>query len=315
MSSFWSGWIIVLTIGHLIALIVLLRWNMKNYTDVAEGDNMGHEFDGISELNNPLPKWWTYLFWICLGWAFLYLALYPGLGNFQGLLGWSSSNQDVRSLEESEQARLQAIEDGQIVQYDRERARAEDVYGPIFAQYASMSIEDIADDSEALRIGQRLFLQNCAQCHGSDARGGIGFPNLTDGVFNWGHNPADIKTTIMGGREAAMPAFGEQLGEQGIREMAAYVLSLSGRNVDRELARAGETQFAVCAACHGMDGKGNPAMGSPDLTNNVWLYGGSQRAVEETLRHGRNGVMPRWDSILGEDKVQILSGYIYSLNN
>lgn len=145
--------------------------------------------------------------------------------------------------------------------------------------------------------------------------GGIGFPNLTDGVFNWGGSPADIKHTLMQGRVAEMPAFADQLGEQGIREMAAYVLSLSGRNVDRDLARAGEANFVTCAACHGMNGKGNPALGAPDLTNNVWLYGGSQRAIEETLRHGRNGVMPRWDSILGEDKVQILSGYIYSLNN
>lgn len=315
MSSFWSGWIIVLTLGHLIALIVLLRWNMKNYTDVEEGENMGHEFDGISELNHPLPKWWTYLFWICLAWAFLYLALYPGLGNFQGLLGWTSSNQHVLSLEDSERQRLQALEDGRIVQYDRERARAEEVYGPLFASYANQSIEEIAGDSEALRVGQRLFLQNCAQCHGSDARGGIGFPNLTDGVFSWGGTPADIKHTLMQGREAQMPAFADQLGEQGIREMAAYVLSLSGRNVDRDLARAGEANFAACAACHGQNGTGNTALGAPNLTDNVWLYGGSQRAIEETLRHGRNGVMPRWDSILGEDKVQILSGYIYSLNN
>lgn len=314
MSSFWSGWIIVLTIGHLIALIVLLRWNMKNYTDVEEGESMGHEFDNITELNNPLPKWWTYLFWICLVWAFLYLAMYPGLGNYKGLLGWSSSNQGVLSLEESEQARIQALEENRIVQYDRERARADDVYGPIFAQYANQSIEEVAQDPEALRVGQRLFLQNCAQCHGSDARGGIGFPNLTDGVFTWGGDTADIKHTIMTGREAQMPAHGEQFGEQGVREVAAYVLSLSGRNVDRDLARAGEARFAVCAACHGQDGTGTPALGAPDLTNNVWLYGGSQRAVEESIRHGRNGVMPRWDSILGEDKVQILSGYIYSLN-
>lgn len=315
MSSFWSGWIIVLTIGHLIALIVLLRWNMKNYTDVDEGDNMGHEFDGITELNNPLPKWWTYLFWILLGWAFLYLALYPGLGNFQGLLGWSSSNQEIRSLEESREAAERAREEGRVVQYDRERARAEEVYGPIFAQYANMPIEQIATDNEALRIGQRLFLQNCAQCHASDARGGIGFPNLTNGVFNWGGAPEQIKATIMQGRQAEMPPALEQLGEQGVREVATYVLSLAGRNVDRDLARAGEARFGLCAVCHGADGTGNPAMGAPDLTRDVWIYGGSQRAIEDTIRYGRNGVMPRWDTILGEDKVQILSGYIYSLNN
>ncbi|MCC5855045.1 MAG: cytochrome-c oxidase, cbb3-type subunit III [Idiomarina sp.] len=314
MSSFWSAWIIVLTLGTLIALMILLKWNMSNFTDVEEGESMGHSFDGIEELNNPLPKWWTILFWACFAWGFLYLALYPGLGNFPGLLGWTSSNQGIRSLEESREMTAQAIAEGRNVQYVRERQRAEEVYGPIFQQYASLSIDEIAKNPEALRIGQRLFLQNCAQCHGSDARGSLGFPNLTDGVFNWGGTAEHVYVTLMEGRVAEMPAFLDQLGEQGISDVATYVLSLSGRAVDREAARRGEQQFAVCAACHGMDGKGNIALGAPDLTNNVWLYGGSQRAVEETLRYGRNGVMPRWDEILGEDKVKILSGYVLSLN-
>lgn len=314
MSSFWSGWIIVLTLGTLIALMILLKWNMKNYTGVEEGESMGHAFDGIEELNNPLPKWWTILFWACFAWGFLYLAFYPGLGNFQGLLGWKSSNQKVLSLEESREAAKRAREQGLAVQYDREIRRAEDEYGPIFQQYAQLSIEEIAHNEDALRIGQRLFLQNCSQCHGSDARGSVGFPNLTDGVFSWGGTPDDIYTTIMDGRQAQMPAHVDQLGEQGIQEVTAYVLSLSGRTVDRDLARAGEQRFVVCAACHGQDGTGNKLLGSPDLTDNVWLYGGSQRAVEETLRYGRNGVMPQWEFILGEDKVKILSGYIFSMN-
>jgi len=314
MSSFWSIFITVLTLGYLIALVILLRWNMKNFTGVEEGESMGHEFDGIEELNNPLPKWWTILFWACLAWGFLYLALYPGLGNFQGLLGWSSSNQDIRSIEESREAAERAREQGLNVQYDRERARADQVFGPIFEQYAAMDIEEIAVDKDAIRVGQRLFLQNCAQCHGSDARGSRGFPNLADGVFNWGGSPDQIFTTIYDGRVAEMPAHGEQFGEQGVEEVTAYVLSLSGRSVDRELARAGEQRFAVCAACHGQDGTGNPAMGAPDLTNNNWIYGGSQRAVAESIRDGRNGVMPAWDYILGEDKVKILSGYVLSLN-
>ncbi|RUO22380.1 cytochrome-c oxidase, cbb3-type subunit III [Aliidiomarina iranensis] len=314
MSSFWSWWIIVLTLGTLVGIAILLKWNMNNFTDVEEGESMGHEFDGIIELNNPLPTWWTVLFWLCLAWGLLYLILYPGLGNFKGLLGWQSSNQHVLSLEESQQAVIDAREAGLNIEYDRELARADAVYGPIFQQYASMDIEAIAEDRGALRIGQRLFLQNCAQCHGSDARGSLGFPNLTDGIFSWGGSAENIYTTLMEGRKAQMPAFLDQLGEQGITEVASYVLSLSGRSVDRDLARAGEQRFAVCAACHGQDGKGNIALGSPDLTNNVWLYGGSQRAVEETLRYGRNGVMPRWDEILGEDKVKILSGYVLSLS-
>ncbi|CUS48986.1 MAG: cbb3-type cytochrome c oxidase subunit III CcoP [Idiomarinaceae bacterium HL-53] len=314
MSSFWSGWIIVLTLGTLIALMILLRWNMKNFTDVEEGESMGHSFDGIEELNNPLPKWWTILFWACFVWGFLYLAFYPGLGNFQGLLGWKSSNQGVLSLEESREATERAREQGLYVRYDRELVRAEEEFGPIFQQYAQLSIDEIAHNEDALKIGQRLFLQNCSQCHGSDARGSTGFPNLTDGVFAWGGSAENVYTTLMEGRRAQMPAFLEQLGEQGITEVAAYVLSLSGRTVDRDLARAGEQRFAVCAACHGQDGQGKIEMGAPNLTDNVWLYGGSQRAVEETLRYGRNGVMPAWDEILGEDKVKILSGYILSLN-
>lgn len=314
MSSFWSAWIIVITLGTLIALMILLRWNMTNYTGVEEGESMGHSFDGIEELNNPLPKWWTILYWLCFAWGFIYLALYPGLGNYKGLLGWTSSNQGVLSLEESRLAVEKARADGMNVQYDRERMHADERYGPIFQQYASLSIEDIAKEPEAVKIGQRLFLQNCAQCHGSDARGSQGFPNLTDGIFNWGGEPHQVFTTIMKGRNADMASWVDALGEQGVTEVATYVLSLNGRNVDRDAARAGEQQFAICSACHGADGKGMTALGAPDLTNNVWLYGGSQKAVEDTIRHGRNGVMPSWEHILGEDKVKILAGYVLSLN-
>lgn len=314
MSSFWSAWIIVLTIGTLIGLMILLRWNMTNYTGVEEGESMGHTFDGIEELNNPLPKWWTILYWLCFAWGFFYLAYYPGLGNFKGISKWTSSNQGVLSLEESREAVKLAQESGVRVQYDRERMRADAIYGPIFQQYASLEIAEIAQNPEAVKIGQRLFLQNCAQCHGSDARGSQGFPNLTTGVFNWGGSPEQIFTTIMKGRNAQMASWLDALGEDGVTEVATYVLSLNGRQVDRDLARAGESQFMICSACHGADGKGNPMLGAPDLTNNIWLYGGSQKAVEETIRNGRNGVMPAWEDILGEDKVKVLAGYVLSLS-
>jgi len=314
MSSFWSAWIIVLTLGTLVGLIWLLRWNMNNYVDIPEGEAMDHEFDGIVEINNPLPKWWTYLFWVCLVWSFIYLALYPGLGNFKGLLGWTSSNQTVLSLEESEQAIQDARDAGEIVQYDREMQRAEEVFGPIFQAYAVQPIEDLAKDEEALKIGQRLFLQNCAQCHGSNAMGGKGFPNLADDAWLYGGEPDDIKTTLIQGRRGMMPAWNEQFNEQQISELATYVLSLSGRKVDPEMSKAGAANYAVCAACHGQDGKGNQQLGAPNLTDNVWLYGGSQAAVEETLREGRNGVMPAWIDILGEDKIHIISAYVYSLS-
>ncbi|WP_417665233.1 cytochrome-c oxidase, cbb3-type subunit III [Pseudidiomarina sp.] len=313
MSSFWSAWIIVLTLAFLVGIIWLLRWNMTNYTGIKEGELMDHEFDGIVEINNPMPRWWTILFWITIVWGFLYLALYPGLGNFAGLLGWSSSNQDVRSLEESKQATEAAREAGLIVEYDRQIDQAEEKFGPVFAALSERSIEELSQDPEAVKIGQRLFIQNCAQCHGSNAMGGKGFPNLTDDDWLYGGTPAAIKQSLIAGRNGMMPAQ-SQFNEQQITELATYVISLSGRKVDPELAKAGEANFAVCSACHGQDGKGNQALGAPNLTDNIWLYGGSQSTIEETLRNGRNGVMPAWKDILGEDKIHVISSYVYGLS-
>ncbi|CUA82807.1 cytochrome-c oxidase, cbb3-type subunit III [Pseudidiomarina woesei] len=313
MSSFWSAWIIVLTLAFLVGIIWLLRWNMSNYTGIKEGELMDHEFDGIVEINNPLPRWWMILFWITIVWGFVYLALYPGLGNFAGLLGWSSSNQDVRSLEESQQATAAAREAGLIVEYDRQVDQAEEKFGPVFAALSERPIEELAQDEEAVKIGQRLFLQNCAQCHGSNAMGGKGFPNLTDNDWLYGGSPAAIKHSLMEGRNGVMPAQ-SQFNDQQITELATYVMSLSGRKVDPELAKAGEANFMVCTACHGQDAKGNQALGAPNLTDNIWLYGGSQEAIEETLRNGRNGVMPAWKDILGEDKIHVISSYVYGLS-
>lgn len=315
MSSFWSAWIIVLTLAFLVFIIWLLRWNMTNYTGIKEGELMDHEFDGIVEINNPLPRWWMILFWVTIVWGFIYLALFPGLGNFKGLLGWSSSNQEVRSLEESRAATEAHREAGLIVQYDREVQAAEEEFGPIFAALSERPIPELAKDEDAVEIGQRLFLQNCAQCHGSNAMGGKGFPNLTDDDWLYGGSPEAIKTSLLQGRQGQMPAFSGQFNEQQITELATYVLSMSGRKVDPELAAAGKKNFAVCAACHGMDGKGNQQLGAPNLTDNTWLYGGSQAAIEETLINGRNGVMPAWKDILGEDKIHVISAYVYGLSN
>ncbi|MFC3031250.1 cytochrome-c oxidase, cbb3-type subunit III [Pseudoalteromonas fenneropenaei] len=319
MTSFWSIWVIVLTITCLALIFGLLLWNLKNYTGVKEGESCGHEFDGIEELNNPLPKWWTIMFFATFVWSVFYLAAYPGLGNWEGLFKWTSSNQGVTSLTESKEAVIAAQENGERVQLDAEYRAAEDRFGPIFKEFASKDIETLVTDAKALEIGQRLFSQNCAQCHGSDARGGTGFPNLADNDWLYGGTPDKIKETILNGRVAAMPGWKDALGEQGIKEMTAYVLSLSGRKVNQKDADAGQAKFAMCAACHGMDGKGSVAhnlpFGAPNLTDNIWLYGGSQRAVEDTLAHGRQGVMPAWKDILGEDKVHLLTAYVYSLSH
>ena len=318
MTSFWSIWVIVLTLACLAIIFGLLLWNLKNYTGVKEGESCGHEFDGIEELNNPLPKWGTYMFFATFIWSVYYLAAYPGLGNWEGLGKWTSSNQGITSLAESKEATEQALANGENVQLDQEFIAADERFGPIFESFAKQDIETLVKDEKALEIGQRLFSQNCAQCHGSDARGGQGFPNLTDNDWLYGGTPDKIKETLLYGRVAAMPPWGDALGEQGIKEMTAHVLSLSGRTVNQKDAAAGAAKFAMCAACHGADGKGSVAhnlpFGAPNLTDNIWLYGGSKRAVEETLINGRAGVMPAWKDILGEDKVHLLTAYVYSLS-
>ena len=279
---------------------------------------MGHEFDGIVEINNPLPRWWTILFYATIVWSFFYLALYPGLGSFEGFWGWRSSNQDVRTLEESAQARIDAKERGLIVEYDRELDYAAEKFDPIFEAYAQVPVEELVKNEEAVKVGQRLFMQNCSQCHGSDARGNMGFPNLTDDDWLYGGSGAKIKETLVNGRIAAMPAWIDAMGEQGIKETVAYVLSLSGREMEENhdaLAEAGKARFMACAACHGMDGKGNQMLGAPNLTDNIWLYGGSERAITETLTYGRNGVMPSFKKTLGDNKIHVVATYVYSLSN
>ncbi|HDY7743874.1 TPA: cytochrome-c oxidase, cbb3-type subunit III [Vibrio vulnificus] len=320
MTTFWSLWIIVITVGTLVGCAVLLYWCAKDKMGVEEGADMGHEYDGIRELNNPLPKWWTYLFVGTFIFAAVYLTLFPGLGNFKGVLGWQSSAQTVRTVEESKQAIANAQSNKQLNQYAKELDDADTYFGEAFRRLAFddnglRPIPAIAGDDEALKVGQRLFLQNCSQCHGSDARGQKGFPNLTDNAWLYGGEPQAIVTTIMHGRIGQMPAWKDALGEQGVEEVVSYVLSLSGRKVNAREAEAGKARFVVCAACHGTDGKGNPAVGAPDLTDKDWLFGDSRADITETVMNGRSGVMPAWKDILGEDKVQLVSAYVWSLSN
>ncbi len=322
MNTFLSVFVTVISLGTIFGCLSLLIWCTRDKMGMEDGAPTGHTFDGISELNNPLPKWWSYLFVFMVVFSLFYLALYPGLGNFKGLLGWTSSNQYVYSKEEFNEAAEEAREQGLLVQYDREMVKADEVFGAKFRELAYepgsenyLPIPVIAKNEDATQVGQRLFLQNCAQCHGSDARGGRGFPNLTDDAWLWGGEPEQIKHTLMHGRQGAMPGWEDALGDDGVQEVVSYVLSLSGRKVDPIEAKKGKARFAVCAACHGADGTGNTALGAPNLTDDIWLYGGSRAAVEDSVRHGRNGVMPAWKDILGEDKIQLLSAYVYSLNN
>lgn len=322
MTTFWSIWITVITLGSLAGCAALLIWCKKNTTGIEEGEDMGHEYDGIREINNPLPKWWSYLFWATIVFAIVYLILYPGLGNFKGVLGWTSSDQTIRSMEESRASIARSQQEQHLDQFAKELSDADGVFGETFKKLAYeangsdfRAITDIAADDEAIKVGQRLFLQNCSQCHGSDARGMKGFPNLTDKAWLYGGEPEAIKTTIMNGRIGNMPAWGDALGKEGVDEVVSYVLALSGRSVNAKEAAAGKQRFVVCAACHGTDGKGNPAFGAPDLTDKDWLFGDSRADVTESVMHGRQGVMPAWKDVLGEEKVQLLSAYVWSLSN
>ena len=317
MSLFWTIWISVITLIVVLGCAVLLKITSKNTTGVPEGEPMPHTFDGIQELNNPLPKWWTGLFWFTIIIAVIYSFAFPTFtANYNGLLDWTSSEQSVMNPEES--AELAKTSHSQ---YQREMNDADAKYGEVFKNLAydeSGAYKDlalIAEDREAIKVGQRLFLQNCAQCHGSDARGSKGFPNLTDNDWLYGGEPEMIKKTIMDGRNGVMAAWKDILGgDQGVKEVASYVLQLSGRRVNALEAKAGEEKFVICAACHGVDGKGSHALGAPNLTDRIWLYGGSRKAVEDTIANGRNGVMPAWSNILGEDKIHLITAYVYSLS-
>ncbi|TLX57236.1 cytochrome-c oxidase, cbb3-type subunit III [Stutzerimonas nosocomialis] len=302
MSAFWSVYVTLLTLGTLVALFWLIFATRRGESQGTTDQTMGHAFDGIEEYDNPLPKWWFMLFLGTLVFGVGYLILYPGLGNWKGIFpgyenGWT-----------------------QEAQWQREVAKADGLYGPIFARYAAMSVAEVAHDDQALKMGGRLFANHCAVCHGSDARGAVGFPDLTDGHWRWGGDAETIKASILHGRTAAMPAWLSVIGEDGVKNVAAYVrqdlggLALpEGTQVD--LAAGKQVYAGNCAACHGAGGEGMPMMGAPSLTQpGGWIYGSSLAQLQQTIRHGRNGQMPAQEQHLGNDKVHLLAAYVYSLS-
>jgi cytochrome c oxidase cbb3-type subunit 3 len=292
-SSFWNWYIIITTISGIIACFLLIRWLSTMRADEI-GKPTGHVWDeDLQELNNPLPRWWLMMFYITLFFGIGYLVLYPGLGTFKGMLGWTSTGQ-----------------------YQREIDQADAQYGPLFKKYAGMDLIAVAADPEARHMGERMFVNYCAVCHGSDARGARGFPNLRDNDWLYGGTPDAIQTSILSGRSGVMPAWEQALGgQEGVADVAEYVFSLSGREADPAAVGRGKEKFQqLCVACHGMDGKGNQALGAPNLTDNIWLYGGSKSVVMETIAKGRNGQMPPHRDFLGEEKAHLLAAYVYSLS-
>ena len=293
-SNFWSLYVAGIALVGIIACLLLLWFSGKAKAMTANDNSTGHVWDGdLREMNNPLPRWWVGLFLITIVFSLGYLALYPGLGTSPGQLGWSSKGQ-----------------------YEAEMAKGEKEVAPLYAKFSGMSTQDVAKDPQAMAIGDRLFMNNCAQCHGSDARGSKGFPNLSDADWLHGGSPEKIKETLTLGRIGQMPPMAAAVGTpDDVRNVAHYVLSLSGSPHDALKASLGKPKFAACAACHGMDGKGNQALGAPNLTDDIWLHGWGENAIVAMVNNGKVNQMPAQASKLTEPHLHVLASYVWGLSN
>jgi cytochrome c oxidase cbb3-type subunit 3 len=290
VSDFWNLYVIVIVLASILACAVLLV--VQGKATFTPGKTMGHVWDEtLEEYNNPMPKWWSWMFIITVVFALVYLVLYPGLGNNKGVLGWTSAGQHKAEVEKMDAA-----------------------VKPLFDKYMAMDLKAVAADKQAMEMGKRLYLTYCMQCHGADARGAKGFPNLTDADWLYGGEPDQIKETIANGRMGVMPPHA-QLGGDTIKDLANFVRSLSGLPNDSVRAAKGKEAFASagCLGCHGPEGKGMHAVGAPNLTDKVWLYGSSEATIIETITNGRQNKMPAWKEFLGDAKVHLLSAYVLSL--
>jgi len=299
MSDFthdaWGIYVALITLVSIVACGVLLKaMSTKRPAARDQIDTTGHTWDGdLTEWNNPLPLWWMWLFYITIVFGLVYLVLYPGLGAYEGTFGWSSSGQ-----------------------YQRERTEAAKAYKPVFERYAQQDVQTVAADAGARQIGQRLFMSYCAQCHGSDAGGSRGFPSLRDGDWLYGGAPEAIRTSITDGRTGLMPPMAKAVGnDEDVKDVAHYVLKLAGRTYDSLRAFRGKAKFdSVCAACHGANGTGNPQIGAANLTDEIWLHGGSEAWIIETINKGRKSIMPPHRNFLDADRIHLLTAYIYGLS-
>ena len=293
-SNFWSVFVTGVTIVSIVACLLLLWFSGKAKAMTASDNSTGHVWDGdLREMNNPLPRWWAWLFVITIIFALVYLALYPGLGTYAGKLAWTSTGQHQTELD---------------------KGNAETA--PLYAKFAAMAPEDVAKDAKAMAIGERLFMNNCAQCHGSDARGNKGIPNLTDSDWLGGGTPDIIKANISKGRIGNMPPIAAAVGTaDDVKNVAQYVLSLSGSPHDSVRAALGKEKFTVCAACHGPDGKGMQAIGSANLTDNVWLHGFGEAAIIAMINNGKVNQMPAHADKFSEAQIHVLASYVWGLSN
>jgi len=291
---FWSLYVAGITLAGILACGLLLWITSRKKVQATADNTTGHVWDeDLTEMNNPMPRWWMWLFVITMVFGFGYLAAYPGLGNFAGKLGWSTRTE-----------------------YEAEVAQANAELQPLYARFDAMKPEDMAGDAQAMAIGERLFLNNCAQCHGSDARGSKSFPNLADGDWLHGGSPDRIRQTIHDGRIGVMPPMAAAVGSpEDVRNLSHYVLSLSGSPHDSLRASLGKSKFTACAACHGMDGKGNQALGAPNLTDDVWLHGWGEAAITAMINNGKTNQMPAQAGKLTDSQIAVLTAYVWSLSN
>jgi cytochrome c oxidase cbb3-type subunit III len=294
-SDGWSIYIAVITLASIVACLVLLVSMSSKRVSTSDEGTTGHVWDeNLVEWNNPLPRWWMWLFVITVIFGLAYLALYPGLGSYAGKYGWSSQGQ-----------------------WKDEQAQAAATYGPIIDKFLKQDIKTLAANPEARQMGQRLFLTYCAQCHGSDAGGSIGFPSLRDNDWLFGGDPETIRTTILEGRNGVMPPMGPAVGsDEDVRDVMNYVFRLGGRTFDGVRAARGKAKFdTICAACHTEKGTGNPQIGAPNLADDIWLFGGSDAAITESITKGHTSVMPAHKGFLDEGKVHLLTAYVYGLSH
>ncbi len=296
LTTFWHWYVIIITVVTILLCLWILQWTkgVSNSEEGNETGTTGHVWDeDLVELNNPLPRWWLQLFYITIAFSFIYLGLFGGLGNIPGYLGWSQEGQ-----------------------YAEEMEAAAEAQETIFARYRQLDNEALIADAEANATGQRLFAQSCAMCHGSDGRGARSFPNLADNDWLYGGSFDTVMQSIANGRNGAMPVMVGGLDDAGVNNLVAYVQSMSGQQVDAGMAAEGKTHFdMLCIACHGPDGSGNQALGSPRLNDEIWLYGGETETIKETVTKGRNGNMPVHKDLLSEDRRRLIAAYVLSMSS
>ncbi len=350
MSFFWGSWITILSLGCWLFVFGVLVWTLKSKPELEEDGTTGHEYDGIREYDKPLPKWWLVIFFGTLIWGLGYFVLFPSIqpNVWKGVttvevdgqqVPWTSANELNSQLQANNKVFTENFEQVILANAGASEATAvlaklnelqaqrkdgeenQELQKQIDAQLALLApyVDKLAADPEAQKIGNRLFLQNCALCHGTNAEGNLGYPNLTDNDWLYGGSADQILMTIHNGRVGAMPEWTKTLGESGVKAAAEYVMSISGNQNQETLDPAKVTQGkamfeANCVACHGPDAKGMTAVGAPNLTDDIWLFGGDRKTIEETIRKGRAGVMPEWQTKLGNERVMLLAAYVRSLS-